>query len=147
MKVLIDLQKDTFVNPLTRSKAKKLEKDLRRFNKVLGLVLLYEILTFFEDLSRHLQSIGLTAELAYFCINKVRKQVKQLREDIEFEQMYEKVEKMGLTCDTSTRSRKVPRRYDDSKVLEELDTRPNLPDFLVQAKPKLNANTLKLLIK
>ena len=75
-KVLIDLQKGTSVNPLARSKAKKLEKDLRSFNKVFGLVLLYEILTFFEDLSRHLQSIDLTPELACFCINKVRERVK-----------------------------------------------------------------------
>ena len=40
----------------------------------------------------------------------------------EFERMYEIVEKIGLTYDVSTKSRKVPKHYNNSEVLEGLDT-------------------------
>ena len=74
-------------------------------------------------------------------MNKVKGRAKQLREDVEFERMYEIVEKMGLTYDFSTRSRKVPKRYDDSEVLEGLDTTVKIFHFVLQKKLKLNANT------
>ena len=147
MKVLIDLQKDTSVNPLARPKAKKLEKDLQYFNKVFSFVLLYEILTLFEDLSHHLQSIDLTAELACFCINKVREQVKQVRGNVEFQKIYEKVEKMGLACDTTTKSRKVRKCYDDSEVLEELHTTQIASRFSFTSKAEIKHQYIDVIDK
>ena len=48
MKVLLDIRNDTSVNGLARLKEKKLEKDLRRFSKIFGMVFVYEILTFLK---------------------------------------------------------------------------------------------------
>ena len=87
------------------------EKTLRSFKGRFEIVLLYENLAFFEDLSRHLQSIDLPAELACFCLNKAQERAKQLREVVEFERIYENVERLGLTDDVLTRSRKVPKRH------------------------------------
>ena len=143
MQVLLDIDNYTSVNGLARLNGKKLEKDLRRFSKIFGMVFVYEILTFFEGLSLHLQSIDITSGTACFCINKVKEKVQQLREDVEYERMYEIVGKMGLTYYVSTRSRKVPKRYDDSEVLEGLETTLKFPTFFLQTMLKLNANTSK----
>ena len=41
MKVLLDIHNDTSGNRLARSKAKQLEKDLRRFSKIFDMIFLY----------------------------------------------------------------------------------------------------------
>ena len=121
VKVLLDIHNYASVNGLARSKAKKLEKGLRALAKYLAWY----------------------SRIACFCINKVKERVKQLRQDVEFERMYEIVEKMGFTYDVSTGRRKVPKRSDDSEVLEGLDTTVKISHFFLQTKLKLNANASK----
>ena len=130
-KRFLDRQRDTRVKTLARSKAKMHEKTLRSFKGRFEIVLLYENLALFEDLSRHLQSIDLPAELACFCLNKAQERAKQLREVVEFERIYENVERLGLTDDVLTRSRKVPKRHKNREVLVEFETTlKNLSIFL-----------------
>lgn len=78
---------------------------------------------------------------------KVRERVKQLREDVEFERVYEKVEKMGLPCDTPTRSRKVPKRYNESEVSEELDTTSKASRFPFSIKAEIKRQYVEVIDK
>ena len=73
--------------------------------------------------------------------------MKQLREDVEFERMYEIVEKMGLNYDVSTRSRKVPKRYDDSEVLEGLDTKLEISQLFASDKVEIKRQYLAVIDK
>ena len=61
-----------------KAKSRKLKKDLSCFAQVFSLIIFYEVLSIFEDLSRNLRRSDLTAELAHFCIEKVELIVKEL---------------------------------------------------------------------
>ena len=121
LEVLQKLKEDKSVTEMVKAKAKKMRKDLSSFNRVFGLTVFYELLSVFEDLSRNLQRVDLTAELALFCIKKVDIRMKELRNDAEFERPIKKVETMEMVSRANEasegRSRKIPKRLDKNDML------------------------------
>ena len=123
--VLNTMSSDTTIKREIRSKAHGLASKLVCLKTMLQLSATYEIFGLLENLSKDLQRADLTAELALFCIAKVKDRLTQFRSDEEFERIFEKASKMPGIEENSTsivgsRKRKLPAKYDGSYLVEEL---------------------------
>jgi len=86
-----------------------------------GLQATYELVGLLENLSVQLQSVGLTADFATFCISSASARLDEMRSDVEFERILKRTLAMPgvITSELAAapRSRKIPRRLNDSDVV------------------------------
>jgi len=122
LKATLDLlAKDKSVTADTRAKIKGLLPQFCSRKKMFGLQATYELVGLLENLSVQLQSVGLTADLATFCIRSASGRLDEMRSDVEFERILKRTLAMPgvITSEPAAapRSRKIPRRLNDSDVM------------------------------
>ena len=81
------LAKDSTTTAKARAKIKGILQQLAYLKKMFGQQATYELVGLLENLSVLLQSAGLTADVACFCIKNVSERLAVLRSDIEFERI------------------------------------------------------------
>ena len=115
------LAKDKSVTAETRAKIKGILPQFCSQKKMFGLQATYELVGLLENLSVQLQSVGLTADFATLCINSASARLNEMRSDVEFERILKRTLAMPsvITSEPAAapRSRKIPRRLNDSDVV------------------------------
>ena len=126
---LSTLAKDSTTTAEVRAKVKGILQQLACLKKMFGLQATYELVGLLENLSVQLQSAGLTADVACFCIKNVSERLTELRSDIEFERILKSIlllpgikeqleqDSEQAPASRSTRNRKIPRALNNANVV------------------------------
>ena len=115
------LAKDKSVTAETRAKIKGILPQFSSQEKMFGLQATYELVGLLENLSVQLQSVGLTADIATFCISSASARLDEMRSDVEFERIRKRTLAIPRVIRpkpaAAPRPRKILRRLDDTDVV------------------------------
>jgi len=117
------LAKDKSVTAEIRAKIKGILPQFTSHKKMFGLQATYELVGLLENLSVQLQCVGLTADIATFCISSASARLDEMRSDVEFRRILKRTLAIPGVIGSpappaaAPRSRKIPRRLDNADIV------------------------------
>jgi hypothetical protein len=143
------LVKDKSVTAETWAKIKGILPHFCSLKKMFGLHATYELVGLLETLSMQLQCVGLTADIATFCIKSASARLDEMRSDSEFERLLKRTLAVPGVArpepPVAPRPRKLPYRLVDTDVvITERLTLGGATQEVTQEHIVSNGRTLKL---